>query len=324
MNIKVKLQRNPLTKNIYPILKKMSDKQKLKDKFSYHGIFDNRSRNKDCVCIVLAGYKEFLYENVFERLQKFSSDQVDMCIVTSGKYSEKLRDLCKSNNWSYLSTKENNVALVQNVAIKLHPKAKLIFKLDEDIFITNNYFEKMIIAYEHAKKQNYKLGFIAPIIPINGFSHILVLEKLGLVDDYEKRFERPIMMAGDIRQVQSNPEVAKYFWGKDKIIPQIDDLNRLFEKEDIDETLCPIRFSIGAILFEREFWETMGYYDVDKTGTAMGVDETQMCGYCMRASRPIVVSKNVVVGHFSFGPQTFEMKEYYLKHRNDFEIKHNH
>jgi hypothetical protein len=50
----------------------------------------------------------------------------------------------------------------------------------------------------------------------------------------------------------------------------------------------------------------------------MGADEVNLCTFCMLQSRPIMVSENVVVGHFSFGRQTEEMKKYYLEHPEKF------
>lgn len=320
MNIKLLLKNNPITRSLYGKLKSINDERKRNNQFKYTGHFENRSSNEEILCIVLAGYKEYLYGSVFERLKRFLSPHIDVCVVSSGKNSKKLAEICKNNKWSYLSTKENNVSLVQNVAINLHPKAKYIFKLDEDIFLTEGYFEKMLRAYKHSEQQFYKTGFLAPIIPLNGFTHYLVLDKLGLIEDYEKRFEKPIIMAGNQRMVQSSPDVAKYFWGEENKVPSIDILNDMFASDSVEECLCPIRFSIGAILFTREFWENMGYFHVDLSGNAMGMDETQICEYCMRVSRPIVVSKNVVVGHFSFGPQTNEMIDYYKEHMDRFDI----
>ena len=43
----------------------------------------------------------------------------------------------------------------------------------------------------------------------------------------------------------------------------------------------------------------------------LGMDETEICAYTITESRPIIVSENVLVGHFSYGPQTNAMKDYY-------------
>ena len=227
--------------------------------------------------------------------------------------------MCEENGWSYLSTKENNVALVQNVAISKLKQAKYIFKLDEDILLTEGYFEKMKLAYEHAwKHSEYRPGVIAPIIPINGYAHMRVLEKLKLKEIYEEKFEKPLYSAGSFRQIENNPEVAKFFWGEGGFVPGIDELNRRFSEEKIEERPCPIRFSIGAIMFEREFFENMGMFRVKRSSNQMGADEEQICAFSIASSRPIMVSENIVVGHLSFGTQNVEMKKYYEEHKSLF------
>lgn len=314
------VKKNPLTKGAFQKAKAIRNNYLKKDRLKYTGTFINRSQGKEKLCIVLAGYKNFLYSAVFGRLEVFLPIDIDVCVVTSGKYCEETKNLCDKNSWSYLSTKENNVSLVQNVAINLHPNAKYIFKLDEDMFITENYFDRMYDAFLECEKSRYSVGVLAPLIPLNGFAHLLILDKLGLSDDYEKRFEKPMFMAGPTRQIETNPDVAKYFWGAGNIIPSIDFLNKKFSEEPFKITACPIRFSIGAILFSRNLWEDMGYLSVDRSTTAMGLDEKEIVQYCCASSRPLIVTENVLVGHFAFGPQTAEMKKYYIKYPEKFKI----
>ena len=107
--------------------------------------------------------------------------------------------------------------------------AKHIFNLNEDILITEGYFEKMILAYD---------------------AH---------------RFERPLYATGGDRQIECNPETAKFFWGEDGTVPDINTMNRKFGQDELEEKACPVRFSIGAILFERAFFEEYGYYKVDRS-----------------------------------------------------------
>ena len=73
------------------------------------------------------------------------------------------------------------------------------------------------------------------------------------------------------------------------------------------ELVCPIRFSIGIILFERDLWKGMGYFHVSSKGSDMGSDEVQINEYCLIQSRPMVVSQNSIAGHLSFGPQNKAM-----------------
>lgn len=318
MNIKELIKNNKILKPIYTIYKK----NKYHRQFKFHGTYIDRSKHCDKLCIILSGYKPYLYENVFGRIERFMPKDIDVCIVTSGLFSEEMDLLCEKNHWSYLSTKENHVSLVQNVAILKHPNAKWIYKLDEDIFITENYFEKMMAAYNHAKSGKYKPGVIAPILPINGYGYFRVLEKLDLIEQYEKCFGKAKIAASENRKIkapiETSVDIAKFFWGKGGYIPGIDELNDRFGKEALVELPCAIRFSIGAVMFERSLWEDMDHFDVDLNGNSMGKDEVQICKYCCISSRPIMVSENIVVGHFSFGPQNAGMKEFYENNKKLF------
>ena len=153
-----------------------------------------------------------------------------MCIVSYGIYSERLKEIAEKYGWSYISMKKNCVTLALNSAIKSFPSAEKIFKIDEDIFITEGFFEELPKAFENAKK-DYFPCFSAPLIPINGYGYRRILEKLNLAEKYTKLFEYPKISAGSHMQIESNPDVAKFFWGKDNCIPQIDLLNHIIKEK---------------------------------------------------------------------------------------------
>lgn len=317
MGLKYFLSTNRYTMNVYSVLREKKRAWEDSNNFRWHGTFIDRQNGHDRLCIVLAGYKEFLYDVVFERIKTYLEPNIDVCVVTSGLLSERIDKLCEDEGWSYLSTKENNVSLVQNVAIDLHPNAKWIYKLDEDVFITEGYFQNMMRAYEHADLGFYNPGIIAPLIPVNGYGYVRILQKINAVDEYSARFERPQYATGQERCIEGDPKAAEFMWGAGGVVPKIDDMNEEFKKEPIKVEPCAMRFSIGAILFSRELWDEMGHLKVE-SGTGMGLDEIQLCQYCAVSNRPIMVSENVVVGHLSFGQQNRAMKEYFLNHTDRF------
>jgi len=320
MFIRDALKNNKVTGVLYKGLKQFRDNKRKRKKYRYHGSFQDRSKGADKLVIILAGYKPFLYDSVFGRIIQFVPKDYDVCVVSSGLYSEKLDCICKGNNWSYLSTKENNVGLVQNVAVSLHKHAKYIFKLDEDIFVTKGFFDTLYQALIRTKKSDYNPGFIAPLININGFTYRVILDEYGLVKEYENRFEKSIIAAGQDRMIQNSSEVAKFMWGDGGVVPHIDELNDHFMKKDKKVIPCPIRFSIGAILFERSMFKKFGGYSVNLTYNSLGKDEEELCSYCLLQSRPAMICCNSVVGHFSFGSQTEEMKDYYNNNPDSFKI----
>lgn len=284
--------------------------------------FVDRKKDNDKMCIILAGYKQFLWDDVFGRIKKYISKDIDVCIVSSGLYSEELDKIALDNDWSYLSVKQNKVTLVQNIAINLFPKAEFIYKLDEDMFVTKNFFSQLMRTYEEVERNScYKVGFVAPLIPINDYAYARVIEKVGLVNSFEKKFGKIKCDWAPTSEVITNPEIATYLWGKnEKKLRDLDELAKTFSKNDFEYSICPIRFSIGAILFSRDLWTEMGYFEV-AMGTNMGRDETQICNHVFADSRVIVVSENTIVGHFSYGKQTEKMKEYYEKNREIFKVK---
>ena len=284
-------------------------------------VFHDRKQNKSSLIIILSGYKPLLWDKIFERIEKFAPLTSDICIVSSGKYEKFLADTAEKNNWSYLSTKRNCVSLAQNMAITLHPKAEFIYKLDEDIFVTQNSFEILMDTYKKVIEDGlYEPAFIAPLIPVNAYGHVRILERLGLVKEYEKRFEQIKYQSGWDRMIEGNPEAAKFFWGKDGIVPSIDSIAEEFNKGNIKYKACPIRFSIGFILFSRRLWLDMGMWQVPRSGSGMGGDEVQICNLAMSISRAIIVSENAVAGHLSFGPQNKAMQEYFIAHPEKFSL----
>lgn len=288
-----------------------------------HGkyLFDNRSNNNEKLCIILAGYKELIWEDVFGRIIRFLPSDIDFCVITSGKIDDKLREMCNEMGWSYLSTERNCVSLAQNIAISLFQHAKYIYKLDEDIFINENYFETIMNTYNKVYENGYyDIGFVAPLIPVNGFAYIEVLKYLKLVDTYSRLFEYPRVSADAANMVVGNANSAKFFWGDGNYVPKIDEINKALQNETFDYVICPTRFSIGAIMFPRKTWVDMGMFKVEG-GNCLGLDETQLCEFCVLNSRAMVISKNCLVGHLSFGPQNKEMIEYYKKHRERFSVK---
>ena len=310
MNIKNILKKSKFIYNTYINHKYFNSKY----------IFENRMKNSDTLCYILAGYKEFTWDILFDRIKKIAPKDMDICILSSGVYSDKLSKIAKDNNWSYLSVKKNCVTLAQNIALKLYDKCKYVYKLDEDIFITKDFFKQLKYTYEEVNKRDYNVGFVAPLIPINGYGHVRVLEKLNLVDYYEEHFEKVKYAAGRDRMIESSPEVARFMWGEGNHIPQIDELSNKFNKAPFEYSACGIRFSIGAIFFPRQLWLDMRYFKVEKS-SCMGLDETQMCSHCICSSKAMIISENVCVGHLSFGTQNGPMEEYFKANKELFKLK---
>ena len=284
--------------------------------------FFDRRKNSRTLIIILAGYKPFIWNDVAERIKLFAPPDADVCIVSSGMYDEQLAQTAEKNHWSYISTKRDCVTLALNIPILLHPKAEFIYKIDEDIIITKHLFEVLMKTYEQVKTDGlYDAGFVAPLIPVNVYGHLRVLEKLGITAEYENRFGKTGWLPFQNLPVWKNPDSAKFFWGEDNIVPHIDDIAERFYSDKFEYRACPIRFSVGCILFSRKTWQDIGMFRVPLRGSAMGGEEVQLCCLAMRDSLAVIVSENTAAGHLSFGPQNAGMKDYYLHHRDRFALK---
>lgn len=283
--------------------------------------FHNRGEGCGKLCICLAGYKPFLWDDVFERIETFLPDDIHLCVVSSGRYEEALAARCAENGWSYLSVLRNCVTLAQNLALLLFPAARVVFKLDEDIFVTRGFFQALEKTYaDRQLRADYDIGIVAPLIPVNGYGHKRILKRLDLEGVYETRFEKPIYASRPQRKIERDASAARFFWGEGGAVPRLDALNaRLSAPEGPAYTICPVRLSIGAILFERQLWIDMGLFPV-RPGSCMGLDETHLCSYCMVHSKAIVICERIAAGHFGFGAQNQGMREWYGQHPAYFKL----
>ena len=254
-----------------------------------------------------------------------------MCIMTSGLVDDELKALAAKHNWSYLSTSVNHLSVVQNIAIECHPNAKWIYKLDEDMFLTKGFFETMLSTYQRLENDSlYKPAFVSPLINVSCYGHLRLLGKVGLLDDFRSTGLTDMKYSDGLhhnRQVIDEPKVAQYMWGESSpILRDIDALTERFseEREGFSYSICPIRYSIGAILFTRDAWEEFGHFPLTFVGGPYGLgdDEEHICNYACFTGRVMVVNENVVVGHLGYGgAQTKSMIEYHAQHRDQFKLK---
>ncbi|ADU95599.1 hypothetical protein [Geobacillus sp. Y412MC52] len=282
---------------------------------SQYYTFVDRRKGQAQLAIILAGYKPYLWPFTLERLARYAPSNVDMCLVSSGLYSEELARWAERHQWSYLFTKINDVSLAQNLAIAEHKEAEWIFKLDEDIFVTDRYFQHLRLGYERILEEGlFHPGFVAPIINLNGYTYVEFLKALGLDQEYKRVF-RELKYAANGIKCHSDPEAARWIWRHS--LP-LDEVAQKISDKPFDYSTVPHRFSIGAILFKREYWEQIGGFKIGAKEGMLGVDEEDLCQKCVELSRVMCVVHNVFCGHFSFFLQEEGMKEFLEKHKELF------
>lgn len=261
--------------------------------------FVSRSKGSKRLAIVLAGYKPYLWPYSIERLAAFAPDDLDVCLIACGKESPEIERWASQNGWSYLSTQVNEVAHAQNEAIRRHSTAQFVFKFDEDILIGHGYFDLMYAGLMRLEQEGcVRPGFVAPLLNVNGFGYSIVLAALGIAESYAAQFGKARSAADGI-PMHASGQAALWLWRN--CLP-FDEKVDYFRRRQFEYSLCPHRFSIGALLLRREFWNEIGGFAVSMRG-GLGYDEEHLCYECVNRSRPIAVLHNVLAGHFSFGPQ---------------------
>jgi hypothetical protein len=296
--------RTSLASRAYGLLKGSAYAAQNFSKLNDRVTFEDRRTGASTMVAVLVGYKKELWPLVFPRL-KAALPGADVCLVSPGLRNVELSDLCRREGWSYLGTATNDVSLAQNVCFRLHDRAEMIIKLDEDMFVLPSTISDLLAEYKRIKIEGrVDPGFVAPMIPLNGFCYRPLLEMLGLLEEYEAQFGTARLATSGL-PLHSSPLAARWIW--ERTAP-LEGLAARLQAMEPRELLSPIQFSIGLIAFERTFWEQMGYFTVHRHKllakmNTLGADEACLCAAAMVSSRPIVVTTATVAGHFSFGPQ---------------------
>jgi hypothetical protein len=260
--------------------------------------FEDKRKNYNKTLIVLAGYKEKLWDIVFKRIKQFIPNDIDVCVMSSGKYVPELSRICNNNNWSYLSTKTNNLSLIQNIAIKLHPNAEYIYKLDEDMFICDGFFDGLMNTYIHVENNSpYRVGIVAPLIPVNVHGSIRFMEKMNCLGEFEDKFGKAYYDFDT--HFGGQTEETIFLW--EHTLP-LDETSNKVRNMPYSYFVCPHRFSIGAILFKRTIWEKMGGFKVVE-GTGLGHDEQDFASFFLTFTNfySFIIAENVLAGHYSYG-----------------------
>lgn len=280
--------------------------------------FIDRKKNTNELILILAGFQPYYWDVLLENIYHANNaDKNDVCIcIPRGGGINHLYDIAEKYGWSVLYISLDKLALVQNVAIKLHPTAKRIWKFDEDIVIDSSYFERMRNGFEVAKKSKYEAQIIVPMININLATQFDFLETLNLLHKYEDI--HGIYKIG-LNYMWNSSESAEFFT---RIIEnnfnQIS--NQIYNKNKNQIKPLAVRYSIGACYFTREYWENMGYFLVGEIGE-MGLEETQVCGFSVNQWVPIICSLESFAGHLGYFKQKERCKSIFMSNPKGFKTK---
>lgn len=280
----------------------------------YH--FTDRSRGKRYLCYILAGYEPILWDSTLARIEACQDDNIDYCLVSSGKYDTRLDEMAERNHWSYLYTEQNQVCFIQNLVVELHPAAEYIFKLDEDIFIGEHFFERMREEYHRIEQfGEYRIGFVVPVIPLNCCGYVSYLNLSGSRKEYEKRFGRAYRSR--FSAVFNVVETAEFFWNT---METFDDMAHRFLQNE-GSLVLDCYYNIGCIMFSRERWLMMGKWPEKRGESGMGIDESYIYNDNVEKDLSIYEVQGVLAGHLAFGHQKERMLKYYRTYPEKFRMK---
>lgn len=308
---------NTIKNIVKKILLKNEEHQKYRTQYTVEGTIKNRKT----MLFVLAGYKPYLWNDVFSRIRKNQIKDMEVCIASSGKYVKELSDICKANDWVYISTILNNVCVVTNIIMREFCKADYIFKLDEDIYIHDRYFDDMILAYEEIENNEpTEIGYVCPQLPLGFYGmHDFLLEHNKL-EEFERKFGRHKVGGTAVNPfLRTNSGVDEYIWS---VIGNFDAMAEEYRLRSLSYSPCYSRSGIAAILFKRTFWNKIG--GLKKTrgvGVGNNGDEGQITSFCALNYQVCYCVDNVLVGHFAFGGSEESVLRYKDLHPETFVYK---
>ena len=301
----------------YLISKRLYERYRMKRLFTNKYEFIDRSCKRKNLLLIVAGYQPYYWDIVLERVkrnQQQFTEPLDVCVCVPGADGTVLKEMCAYYEWSYLKIKEDRLSLAQNIAIKLHGDAEWIYKIDEDIILSDFYFEKMKKAYLSAPDfSNLEVGFVAPLINVNAYGATPFLKTIGKYDAFVEQFGP--LVVGLQKPIHLSEEVGRWIWEQSVPFDQI--AADIADKNADKISVCPHRFSIGAILFKRDLWRDMGAFVVDMD-LAMGIEESQICEYCMNNMLGIYIAEDVFVGHLGFQRQKEAIHQFFEDHIEQF------
>lgn len=305
------------------LFEKLFKKEQIRKKYPKEKDIEFIKRNIECdsdkLLIILAGFQPYYWDILLDRVYKKTKGRgINVCMCIPGVSNDlkvKLYEYCEKYGWDSAFYKEDRLAALQNFVIKKYDKAQLIFKIDEDIVIGDNFIDGLIDGLNYSRNNTRcKNGVVFPLINVNVFSYIPYLETIDKLIDFDQKFGRATYWSNDI---QFNEKVAEYLWetlGKlsfDEMNSQIQSINKG------KYIRCSQRYSIGAMLITRDFWDKMGVFRVAQIGQ-LGIEEGEMCKFALDQAYFMCCCCDTFVGHLGYGKQKDICKAYFYNNLSKF------
>lgn len=91
----IKQLRTKISYSVRQMKKRIKKKKSFSSKFKIEG----EIQNKKNMVFILAGYKPYLWDDVFTRIKQFQPPDLEVCVASSGLYNNELSLICKKNGW---------------------------------------------------------------------------------------------------------------------------------------------------------------------------------------------------------------------------------
>lgn len=282
--------------------------------------FIDRKKDEKKLLYILAGYKPYLWDEVFERINKFIPNDIEVCVLSSGKYVETLEAVCEKYGWSYLYTERNNICVISNIVLRLFSEAELVYKMDEDMFLTQGCFGNLERLMYTLEDKNYDVGFVGPYVPLNSCCLYDFLEERNATKEFEEKFgEMKRGCAAYDDRFRIDMGIDSFVWD---LTGNIDEFSAGRKNQDEEYRICELRYMIGFILFRRSVWERMGKFKVGLgKGSGSEGDEGQLISYSALQGLAMAYDNTCAVGHFSFGGAEDSMMKFYNENPHILEME---
>jgi len=217
-----------------------------------------------------------------------------LCSGVQGKhrrYVEALPRRFPENRWEILNGPRGRgkpISDLQNECVRRHPNA-LYFKIDEDTFVSADWDQHVVAAYEKFK-DDPRLSLITPIVTNNqrGAYHLLTLfPELG--SEFTRRFEKPIVPER-MGPVWLFPQCAEFMMRSFLNLAEANARLRAAGGDPFVTFSYP--FSINCICYDYRHWREIG-----------GVPEQDENGWgewIPKHNKFIVLATQALVHHYSF------------------------
>ncbi len=187
--------------------------------------------------------------------------------------------------------KKERVANLQNECVRRYPDS-LYFKIDEDVFVSKGWVEKLTAAYEQFQSDD-NLALITPLIPNNALGcHYLLTHSSALAEEYHRRFSYPV--TSDYNgPIWNHPDLAQWLMRKFMHLEKSNGelgsgIGKLYHK-------FAYRFSINCLVYDYRHWSQLGGIPND--------EEPAWGQWVPDHGKFNVLVTNTMVQHYSFFTQ---------------------